>query len=92
MFYAQARIAQSLYYQTTTILFTVLHPLALILSLLYAAFYKGRQGEIELPGDEHPGLHNGTEASTPRQPTLAAQGDEENQRGPREIERDAIWG
>ncbi|KAF8955761.1 hypothetical protein BDZ97DRAFT_1855874 [Flammula alnicola] len=44
----------------TSIVFTVLHPLGLLSSLIYAQFYSGaRTRRIVLPGDEsgHPGLY-----------------------------------
>jgi len=79
-------------------MFTALHPLALILSLLYSALYKGRQqGRVELPGDdtEHPALYNGAgdtpaRAAGPEGPRRPG-ADEENQEGAREIDTDAVW-
>ncbi|KAF8964772.1 hypothetical protein BDZ97DRAFT_1659723 [Flammula alnicola] len=49
----------------TSIVFTAIHPLALLSSLIYARFYSGsRTRRIVLPGDEsgHPGLYRSASA------------------------------
>jgi len=66
-------------------LFTALHPLTLVLAIIYHNFCgrPNNRGTLQLPpDDEHPGLHpqNG------RQP--AAQ---EIERGPREVD-EGVWG
>ncbi|KIM41533.1 hypothetical protein M413DRAFT_445516 [Hebeloma cylindrosporum] len=73
----------------TAIIFTALHPLGLVLSMIYARFYSSHRPNrrIVLPGDEggHPGLYRGAEnGNTQGQ----AQGVE---RGPREVEEEN-WG
>jgi len=62
-----------------TIIFTVLHPLGLIVSYVWGAFDKKRkQGRIRLPEDEG---------------ELARNGDAEREtRPPREVDTDALWG
>ncbi|TFK31117.1 hypothetical protein BDQ12DRAFT_694530 [Crucibulum laeve] len=67
----------------TVILFTVLHPLALLISYIYARFYSPR-GRIALPADaNHPGLYTTNHANTPHENTEG--------QGPREIDTEAGW-
>lgn len=67
----------------TTVLFTVLHPLALLLSFIYFRFYSG--GRVALtPDEEHPGLY-------PNRNHTGARTEETENHGPREVDPD-IWG
>ncbi|KAF8153150.1 hypothetical protein B0H34DRAFT_662501 [Crassisporium funariophilum] len=75
----------------SAILFTVLHPLGLLMSFIYARFYgPQRRGAVVLPpDDEHPGLYHHS-AAHPR-PAGVTAARPEIERGPREIE-DETWG
>lgn len=66
-----------LYQQITAVLFTIAHPLALIATVLWSYFAGKREGAIALPPDADEGRRG------------AAQGQE---RGPREVDVDALWG
>ncbi|TCD64299.1 hypothetical protein EIP91_004277 [Steccherinum ochraceum] len=59
----------------TVVIFTVLHPLALIASMLWVRLRGQREGAIALPPDEANAV-NGQPA----------------QRGPREVDAEALWG
>lgn len=62
--------------QITVILFTVLHPLALLSALIYDQF-SNRQGRIALPSDDAD------------QDPIQSEG---RGRGPREVDAEAVWG
>ncbi|KIY68131.1 hypothetical protein CYLTODRAFT_374824 [Cylindrobasidium torrendii FP15055 ss-10] len=64
----------------TAIVFTVLHPVGLLGSLIYSKFYQ--DNSVSLPGDDtdHPGLHNGSSTQAGRV-----------ERAPREVEADQVW-
>ncbi|KAJ7623449.1 hypothetical protein FB45DRAFT_991878 [Roridomyces roridus] len=67
----------------TVIIFTILHPLALLASYIHAYFYSKRtveEGAVALPGDDHPGLDQS-------RPSTEAQ-----VRGPREVDPQNVWG
>ncbi|KAJ7460601.1 hypothetical protein FB451DRAFT_1140831 [Mycena latifolia] len=68
----------------TTLVFTIIHPLALIATYIHAYFYSRAtveaNGSVALSGDEHPGLRT-TQPST-----------ESQVRGPREVDPEAVWG
>ncbi|EGN92348.1 hypothetical protein SERLA73DRAFT_191309 [Serpula lacrymans var. lacrymans S7.3] len=59
------------------ILFTVLHPLGLLASMIYNRFYSKQHGRIALPSDEN-------------ENTQHEHGGE--RRGPREVDVEALWG
>ncbi|KAJ7695107.1 hypothetical protein B0H17DRAFT_1008777 [Mycena rosella] len=70
----------------TALVFTIMHPLALIAAYIHAYFYSraaveaNGHGAVALSGDEHPGLaitHPSTESQV---------------RGPREVDPEAVWG
>ncbi|KAJ6610466.1 hypothetical protein B0H10DRAFT_2166051 [Mycena sp. CBHHK59/15] len=75
----------------TAIVFTALHPLALIASYIHAYFYSratvdsNTNGAVALPGDEHPGLHAAGQAPS-------ASPSETQIRGPREVDTEEAWG
>ncbi|KAJ7090596.1 hypothetical protein C8R43DRAFT_293284 [Mycena crocata] len=68
----------------TALVFTIVHPLALIAAYIHAYFYSRASvesdGEVALPGDEHPGLR-------PNHPSTESQ-----VQGPREVDPEAVWG
>ncbi|KAJ7746896.1 hypothetical protein DFH07DRAFT_924082 [Mycena maculata] len=68
----------------TVLVFTTLHPLALIASYIHAYFRSRRSveanGAVALPGNEHPGLNT-------NRPSTDSQ-----LRGPREVDPEAVWG
>ncbi|ESK85664.1 hypothetical protein Moror_9933 [Moniliophthora roreri MCA 2997] len=69
----------------TVLLFTALHPVALIGTYIHAWFFKKDDGVALPPGDEHPGLYgNGQNRPGEQQ---GRQGG-----GPREVDAEAIWG
>ncbi|KII91749.1 hypothetical protein PLICRDRAFT_38586 [Plicaturopsis crispa FD-325 SS-3] len=63
------------------ILFTVLHPLALIVSAVYTRMHN-RGGHIALPPDHPDHLENGRRQG---------EGEGQNARGPREVDTDELW-
>jgi hypothetical protein len=71
------------------IIFTVVQPLGLIASTIYSVFYKGKndEGHVALSGDdEHPGLYGNNRDQN------QAQNDQENVRGPRQVNEGEVWG
>ncbi|KAF9078431.1 hypothetical protein BDP27DRAFT_1309575 [Rhodocollybia butyracea] len=66
------------------ILFTVLHPLALLGTYIHFWFYKRRTVALP-PGDEHPALYGRTDS------TRSAVANTESNNGPREVDEDAVW-
>ncbi|CCM01847.1 uncharacterized protein FIBRA_03917 [Fibroporia radiculosa] len=60
----------------TAVLFTIAHPLALVVSALWARFRRPREGAITLPPDEEEHVRSGGH----------------RQEGPREVDVDALWG
>ncbi|KAJ7035669.1 hypothetical protein C8F04DRAFT_514803 [Mycena alexandri] len=66
----------------TVLVFTIIHPLSLILAYIHAYFYSRSEvegnGAVVLPGDEHPALNH------PPSETQV--------RGPREVDPEAVWG
>ncbi|KAF4612903.1 hypothetical protein D9613_011131 [Agrocybe pediades] len=75
----------------TSITFTALYPLVLILSMVYHHFYQApRQNRIALPGDERALGRSSTDTSVP--PGYEARGNAQGmQAGPREVEEEN-WG
>ncbi|KAJ7636049.1 hypothetical protein DFH06DRAFT_1219826 [Mycena polygramma] len=72
---------QSVY--ITALVFTIIHPLALVATYIHAYFYAPAEpttGPVALPGDDHPALHE-SRPSTDSQI-----------RGPREVDPEAVWG
>lgn len=69
-------------WQATVILFTILHPLALLGSFIYSRFYHNRR--IALPPD-HENIHDEEFRDEEEVGPQA-------QRGPGEIDVDALWG
>ncbi|KAJ7173799.1 hypothetical protein C8R46DRAFT_1084018 [Mycena filopes] len=72
----------------TVLVFTIIHPLSLIMAFIHAYFYTRSEvdgngnGAVVLPGDEHPGL-----AAAANQPPS-----ERQVQGPREVDPEAVWG
>ncbi|KAF8624714.1 hypothetical protein AX17_007045 [Amanita inopinata Kibby_2008] len=78
----------------TTIAFTALHPIALLLTLAYRYYRRPSAGEGRIalpPGDEHPGLHRNRHAERPGTTTQEAASPPTSTTGPREIET-GVWG
>ncbi|KAJ7132098.1 hypothetical protein C8R44DRAFT_871088 [Mycena epipterygia] len=73
---------QSVY--ITALVFTIIHPLALIAAYIHSYFFTRAavegNGAVTLPGDEHPGLHTNRPST------------ESQVRGPREVDTEAVWG
>ncbi|KAJ7291067.1 hypothetical protein C8J57DRAFT_1112860 [Mycena rebaudengoi] len=73
----------------TAIVFTALHPLALVAAYIHAYFSSSQttvvitesHGPVALPGDDHPGLH------AQNMPKPAADAEQ----GPREVDAEAVW-
>ncbi|KAF9260668.1 hypothetical protein L218DRAFT_906680 [Marasmius fiardii PR-910] len=73
----------------TALLFTILHPIALVVTYIYYYFFSQREQGVELaPDDEHPGLYGrSNQERAPNTENGAAE-----QRAPREIDAEAVWG
>ncbi|TFK29530.1 hypothetical protein FA15DRAFT_664079 [Coprinopsis marcescibilis] len=73
------------------IIFTVLHPLALLVSYAYAMFFKKNTARVQLPEDtDHPGLYS-TPAQNVRTGGYGARPTDE-ERPAREIDGEQTWG
>ncbi|KAK7032630.1 hypothetical protein VNI00_012894 [Paramarasmius palmivorus] len=71
----------------TVLLFTVLHPVALLGTYIHAWFFKKDEGVVLPPGDDHPGLYRGSSRRGEQD-----QHQNGRQGGPREVDAEAVWG
>ncbi|KAI0074620.1 hypothetical protein K474DRAFT_1685695 [Panus rudis PR-1116 ss-1] len=75
-----------LHTQITVVVFTIVHPLGLVVSALWLKLRGGRrEGAIALPADEE-------ENGDSRQPNANGQGQGQRRFGAREVDAEAIWG
>ncbi|KAJ6485913.1 hypothetical protein C8R45DRAFT_998377 [Mycena sanguinolenta] len=73
----------------TALIFTIVHPLGLAAGYIHAYFYSRsavENGDVALPGDEHPGLRTAQPSTEPRPTPRDAEG------RAREFDAEAVWG
>jgi hypothetical protein len=74
----------------TALLFTVLNPVALVVTYIYHYFFaREEQGVALPPDDDHPGLYGRGNQERAASNTQNGAGE---QRAPREVDAEAVWG
>ncbi|KAG7095775.1 hypothetical protein E1B28_006480 [Marasmius oreades] len=74
----------------TTLLFIILHPVALVGTYIYHYFFAREQGVALPPDDDHPGLYRRNNQQ--EHPSSNPQNGTGEQRAPREVDAEAVWG